>query len=88
LFKAGKACDGYYTNKDILAQATKAMDVLDKHYPGYTHVFLYDNTTTHIKHTADAISAAYMVVNTPRAGKPNWLCTVKDKDGSKCQVCM
>ena len=33
LFKAGKNWEGYFTNEDILDQANKAMDILDKHYP-------------------------------------------------------
>jgi hypothetical protein len=33
LFKAGKNREGYFTNEDILDQANKAMDILDKHYP-------------------------------------------------------
>ena len=53
------------------------MDILDKHYPGYTHVFAYDNTTTHAKHQDNAVSATHMVVNTPKAGKLNFLCTIK-----------
>ena len=33
LFKTGKNREGYFTNEDILDQANKAMDILDKHYP-------------------------------------------------------
>ncbi|KZP17773.1 hypothetical protein FIBSPDRAFT_894013 [Athelia psychrophila] len=38
LFKAGKACQGYVTNNDILKHATTAMDILEKHYPTEEHV--------------------------------------------------
>jgi hypothetical protein len=88
LFKAGKARDGYYTNDDILAQVRTAMDILDKHYAGYTHVFGFDNVTTHLKRRANALSATHMVVNPPKFGKPNWLCTVKDQTGNEQQVQM
>ncbi|OBZ70739.1 hypothetical protein A0H81_09520 [Grifola frondosa] len=32
LFKAGKNREGYFTNEDILEHATKAMDILQRHY--------------------------------------------------------
>ena len=59
------------------------MDILDEHYPGYTHVFAYDNATTHAKRQANTVSATHMVVNAPKAGKPNFLCTIKEKTGTK-----
>ena len=83
MFKAGKACNGYYTNEDVLTQANNTMNILDKHYPGHTHIFTYDNVTTHAKCWANAVSATYMVVNTPKAGKLNFLCTIKEKTGTK-----
>ena len=33
IFKAGKACDGYYTNEDIVQQANRAIDILQTDYP-------------------------------------------------------
>ncbi|KAF8239630.1 hypothetical protein L208DRAFT_1464357 [Tricholoma matsutake] len=33
LFKAGKTCDGCFTNKDIIMQTQMAMDIVQKHYP-------------------------------------------------------
>src|SRR5882724_816854 len=39
LFKAGKAQEGYFTNDDILRQATHVMDILQEHYPSENHVF-------------------------------------------------
>jgi hypothetical protein len=44
--KAGKNCDGYFSNEEILSQATVAMDILD---PDDDHVLLYDNAPTHLK---------------------------------------
>lgn len=64
------------------------MDILDEYYPGYSHVFSFDNATTHMKCHDNALSALKMVVNPPRADKPNWLCTIKEKDGKQCQVQM
>jgi hypothetical protein len=64
------------------------MDILDRHYTGYTHVFGFDNATTHWKRRANALSATHMVVNPPRTDKPNWLCTIKDKAGNEQKVCM
>ena len=48
MFKAGKNRDGYFTNDEILAQANRAMDILDNNYLDDTHVFFYDNTKTHM----------------------------------------
>ena len=71
LFKAGKAQQGYFTNEDILEQATNAMDILEKHYPDEKHVLLFDNATTHQKRADDALSASKMPKFTPKLGK-NW----------------
>jgi hypothetical protein len=49
LFKAGKNREGYFTNEDILAQAEKAMDILQKHYPNEDHILVFDNAKTHLK---------------------------------------
>jgi hypothetical protein len=63
LFRAGKARDGYFTNEEILAQAAKAMDILEKDYPHDDHVLLFDNATTHLKRADDALSARKMPKN-------------------------
>ena len=47
LFRAGKCRDGYFTNEEIVKQAEKAMDILEKHYSYEQHVFVFDNATTH-----------------------------------------
>jgi hypothetical protein len=60
LFKAGKNCDGYFTNEDIIAQTQTAMDIVQKHYPHDEHTFIFDNATTHSKHPAMAPSATKM----------------------------
>ena len=49
IFKAGKARDGYFTNDDILEQTARAIDIVEKHYPNYEHIFVFDNATTHSK---------------------------------------
>jgi len=48
-FKAGKICEGYFTNDDILNQTTTAMDILTEFYPDEEHILVYDNATTHTK---------------------------------------
>jgi hypothetical protein len=63
LFKAGKARDGYFQNDDLVDQATKAMDILEKHYPHDKHVFVYDNAKTHAKRPPNARSARKMTLN-------------------------
>ena len=76
LFRAGKGREGYFTNEDILAQARKAMDILESHYPNEKHCFVFDNVTTHLKRADDALSACHMPKNIPKAGK-NWGVTVQ-----------
>ncbi|KAF9519954.1 hypothetical protein BS47DRAFT_1370635 [Hydnum rufescens UP504] len=60
LFKAGKNHDGYFTNDNIVAQAAHTMDILDKYYPHESHIFAFDNATTHLKRPDDALSASKM----------------------------
>jgi len=71
VFKAGKACQGYFTNDDILNHASVAMDILKTHYPDEDHVLLFDNATTHLKQADDALSAQKMPRNVPKDNK-NW----------------
>jgi len=63
LFKAGKNRVGYFTNKDILDQATKAMDILERHFPNEEHVLVFDNATTHTKRADGVLSAIKMTKN-------------------------
>lgn len=49
------------------------MDILDEHFPGYTHVFGYDNATAHQKCRPNALSASSMTVNPSPLHKPNLL---------------
>ncbi|KII90431.1 hypothetical protein PLICRDRAFT_106718 [Plicaturopsis crispa FD-325 SS-3] len=60
VFKAGKAREGYFTNAEILKQASEAMDILEAHYPDDDHVLVFDNATTHLKRADDALSARHM----------------------------
>ncbi|KAF9506275.1 hypothetical protein BS47DRAFT_1374156 [Hydnum rufescens UP504] len=59
----GKNCDGYFSNEELLQQATWAMDVLCQKYPNERHVFIFDNACTHAKRTEDALSALHMPHN-------------------------
>ncbi|KAF9503146.1 hypothetical protein BS47DRAFT_1374494 [Hydnum rufescens UP504] len=70
LLRPSKEHDGYFTCDGVLAQATKAMDLLDQYYPNEDHVFIYDNVTTHKKQAEDALSARHMLKYPPkRIGK-------------------
>jgi hypothetical protein len=60
IFKAGKNRDGYFTNEEIIAHVTRAMDILERDYPDEDHVFIFDNTTTHLKRADDALAARRM----------------------------
>ena len=72
LFKAGKACDGYFTNDDILRHTKIAMEILEKHFPNERHIFIFDNATTHLKRADDALSARQMPKYPNKPGKPSF----------------
>lgn len=59
-FRAGKNRDGYLTCQSILEQATKAMDILTKHYPQDQHYLVVDNASHQLARPPDALSARYM----------------------------
>jgi hypothetical protein len=79
LFKAGKSCDGYFTNEDIIAQTQTAMDIVHKHYPHDEHLFIFDNATTHSKRPATAPSATKMTKNPSTKFGAEVLATVNGK---------
>ncbi|KAF9508823.1 hypothetical protein BS47DRAFT_1302272 [Hydnum rufescens UP504] len=81
LFKAGKNRDGYFTNDDIVAQAAHAMDILDKYYPHESHIFAFDNATTHLKRPDDALSASKMPKAMPKAPR-NFLVNITVHDAA------
>ncbi|CAK5269478.1 unnamed protein product [Mycena citricolor] len=62
VLRPGKNRDGYQTIELILAQATKAMNVLDKEYRDEHHVFAYDNARIHTARAPDGLSALHMTV--------------------------
>jgi hypothetical protein len=67
--KAGKACDGYFINQDILDQASNTMDILEEHFSDEDHNMVFDNTITHLKCADDALSAHKMLKISPKHGK-------------------
>lgn len=71
VMKPGKNKDGYFSSEDICSQADEAMEIAQKYYPQYEHIFIYDNATTHLKRAADALSARQMPKNIPKPGA-NW----------------
>src|SRR5882672_2587671 len=82
LFKVGKTHEGYFTNTEILAQANRAMDIIDRNYPCEEHVFFYDNAKTHTARRPDALTVRNMPVNPPKNITKNLLCSIKNPDGS------
>lgn len=67
------------------------MDVLDENSQGETHVFAYDNASTHLKRRDDALSARTMPATMPNLNhknRVNFLCTTTDVNGKKTQVQM
>jgi hypothetical protein len=78
LFKPGKNRDGYFDCDDIIDQSTKAMDILERHFPDDDHIFIFDNATTHTKRADDALSARKMPKFPPVEGK-NWGVSVTER---------
>ena len=76
LFHAGKNHEGYFDNQNICDQAAKAMKSLQKHYPDKDHVFIFDNTTTHLKFPEGALSALKMT----KGPSANFMVKVNDLD--------
>ncbi|KAJ7616559.1 hypothetical protein FB45DRAFT_1105780 [Roridomyces roridus] len=78
--RPGKNRDGYVTAEDVKEQAEEMMDILDEVYPGFEHVFVYDNATTHKKRPDGSLSARQM----PKfpSLKNNWLVTVNLTDSN------
>ena len=66
LFNAGKAQQGYFTNEDILKQASMAIDILEEYYPDEDHIIVFDNATIHLKRADNTLSACKMPKNSPR----------------------
>ena len=48
------------------------MDILDKHFPDECHIFVFDNATTHLKHTDDALSACKMSKGPTKPQNPSF----------------
>jgi hypothetical protein len=91
VFRPGKNWDGYFENSDILAQAKRAMDILDRDYPNESHVLLYDNASTHRKRADNALSARNMPLtraDPSNTHRKNFLCTTHDSSGHEIQVQM
>ena len=61
------------------------MDILQRHYPSENHVFVFDNTTTHLKWADNALPSRKMPKNTPRHGH-NWGVAVTVLDGNGMPV--
>ncbi|KAF8577792.1 hypothetical protein K439DRAFT_1363884, partial [Ramaria rubella] len=62
IFKAGKNRDGYFTANDLIRQVAKAVDIFEsKTNSTATGLFMFDNTPSHQKQAADALSAWKMV---------------------------
>jgi hypothetical protein len=85
LLRPGARRDGYFTNDDIIAQVTTAMDILKEFYPNDDHVLIYDNATTHLKRSRDSISARKMPVKTSKP-EQNWLVETPSLDESGNQI--
>lgn len=69
--KQEKNHEGYFTNQDILEQAQKSMDILERYYTNENHVLVFDNATTQIKHTDGALLARNIPKGTSKA-EINW----------------
>ncbi len=64
LFKAGAQRDGYFKAEDLIAQVDRAIDIFEGKTNGFAvGLFMFDNTPSHQKRAADALSAHKMPKN-------------------------
>ena len=84
LFKVGKNWEEYFTADNIVKQAKKAIDILQKYYPDQDHVLVYNNASTHQKWHDSSLSACKMPKYTLKP-ESNWLVKVNafDANGRK-----
>ncbi|KAL1659549.1 hypothetical protein GGF50DRAFT_130934 [Schizophyllum commune] len=62
-WKCGVNRDGYFTSEEVIKQAERAMDILERDYSDEEHWLVYDNATIHRKRADDALSARRMPKN-------------------------
>ncbi len=64
LFKAGAQRDGYFKAEDLIAQVDRTIDIFEGKTNGFAvGLFMFDNTPSHQKRAADALSAHKMPKN-------------------------
>ena len=56
----GKNKDSYFTCDNINEQAKAAIAILHRDYPDFDHIFVYNNTSTHLKRPEGPLSACNM----------------------------
>jgi hypothetical protein len=88
LFATGKNCEGYFSTFHVCKQITHTMNILAEHYSGEDHIFIFDNSPTHVKRGADAPSALRMPKCTLKPTSNNFLVETIDDDGNKVKVPM
>lgn len=71
--------------QNILNQAAKAIDILEKHSLDEDHVLVYNNATTHQKQVDGALLAHCMPLNTSKLDG-NWLVDINAVDRNGKQI--
>jgi hypothetical protein len=70
-FRPGKQCDEWFNSDHLLTQVNQAIDLFNCMSNGQAQgLFIFDNISSHQKHTLDAISAHHMVKGTPLSLSP------------------
>ncbi|QRW11542.1 DDE superfamily endonuclease [Ceratobasidium sp. AG-Ba] len=64
------------------------MDITTEYYASEDHVFIFDNSPTHLKRGPDAPSAQRMPKKTPKRGSKNFLVRTADENGNEIEVPM
>ena len=67
--------EGYFTNKHLLQQVAKTIDIFERVHPDATGIFLFDNAPSHRKVADDALNADRMNVG-PGGKQPKMRDTV------------
>ncbi|KAJ6548680.1 hypothetical protein B0H19DRAFT_1074509 [Mycena capillaripes] len=74
--------EGYLTCDDVVEQASAFMDILDEVYSEFKHHLVYDNTTTHHKHSDSSLSAYAMPKNSSKSLETNFGAMVNDHNAN------
>src|SRR5882724_10090809 len=76
-FQAGKNCEGYFDNEDLVQQTDRAINIFESKTKCFTTgLWLFDNPPSHQKRPANGLSARKCQRSPTKVGK-EWSCNVQ-----------